>query len=701
MVIYFFSFLQIWNEADKNYTFRNLFWGEEISKCIFRSTYMLLSIFLFCGSFVVLKNNLLLLPLVHPRRIEENVGQVGYCKIELILKQIKKRANANFIAIYAKENNIEKDASVYILSDMETSATEKWYEVQDQDALILSVLQQGKIVTEREISQKPSFLGEEIKQYMGIPIFFNNAPIGCLALGWIFPRRASIENYLAVFSHILAPRIAYLRATMMARNYEKELEEIRQNLHQKMETIQDTPEVTIVNIQKILSDAKQNLLQKTEEVLGSEDTCLQIDLRLHREKIFLSEEKPQYEYYIPLVCNEIQIGSLQANHREGKPHFLVKEKKISYLSENENAQILHLLCEKLGYMLLYLENLEADAILTYLSQCLNKSSNQDLWWNCIQDVAKQIEVSVNISEQDKTENIVNKKYIHTKKVICYKNGYWNIQLQLEEKKYLNLTPILWQDLQIDRKNPWFIFWKKFQNIVYESLQHIRLQENAYFFRAAIAILVKKHRLSSSITSMKETLDLMGTEIKKQKEKFPEEDFKKTVSFLEKCDEELKKMDDILQFMDKEEYKNSCRLDAILGVVRRYFDREPVNIQYDPKVNDYLHIAPDILVDMFCELVQNAIKANKCGNRMSRLNIRIIKVNSDEKFCYVRFEDDGIGIPQEIRCKIFKERIPMSEEHGRGLFQLKEYLNNSGGDIALLDEKGSKFFITLPLCKASE
>uniref|UniRef100_A0A7J3M012 histidine kinase n=1 Tax=Archaeoglobus fulgidus TaxID=2234 RepID=A0A7J3M012_ARCFL len=63
-------------------------------------------------------------------------------------------------------------------------------------------------------------------------------------------------------------------------------------------------------------------------------------------------------------------------------------------------------------------------------------------------------------------------------------------------------------------------------------------------------------------------------------------------------------------------------------------------------------------------------------------------------------DDGIGIPDELKTKIFERGFTTGKGMGMGLFIAKWLVNYMGGEIKVKDNKpkGAIFEILLPLAE---
>jgi signal transduction histidine kinase len=110
------------------------------------------------------------------------------------------------------------------------------------------------------------------------------------------------------------------------------------------------------------------------------------------------------------------------------------------------------------------------------------------------------------------------------------------------------------------------------------------------------------------------------------------------------------------------------------------------------------ISPE-LVHAFENLIYNGIKYNLAGRSLT------VELRSYDDEAVIRFIDEGIGIPDEYRDRIFVEfvRAPNAKHHARvgtglGLAIVREVIEAHGGTVALEDRlgPGSTFTVRLPL-----
>jgi len=127
----------------------------------------------------------------------------------------------------------------------------------------------------------------------------------------------------------------------------------------------------------------------------------------------------------------------------------------------------------------------------------------------------------------------------------------------------------------------------------------------------------------------------------------------------------------------------------------------VTIHYDVADNTMVK-ANELLKDVFANLVSNAIKHS---DGAVKLNIRQEPVDVEGKKYYrITVEDDGPGIPDELKPVIFDRLLRRRARvggNGIGLYLVKTLVDNYGGSIAVEDRtpgeqrRGTRFIVTLP------
>lgn len=145
-------------------------------------------------------------------------------------------------------------------------------------------------------------------------------------------------------------------------------------------------------------------------------------------------------------------------------------------------------------------------------------------------------------------------------------------------------------------------------------------------------------------------------------------------------------------------------DAILSAVSRLYEKaadKQISIELCDggcaETTDVMH-DKKWTAEVFCNLLDNAVKYSGPHSK--------IRIRTEELVSYVRIsvEDEGIGIPQEERTKIFKRfyrgrQARCLEGSGVGLYLAREIIERQNGTIFVLSrsktQAGSVFSVQLP------
>ena len=140
----------------------------------------------------------------------------------------------------------------------------------------------------------------------------------------------------------------------------------------------------------------------------------------------------------------------------------------------------------------------------------------------------------------------------------------------------------------------------------------------------------------------------------------------------------------------------------LGDIVPLFDdiagQKSISITSDYPPNAMVFADQAMISTVFRNLISNAIKFTQSGGKIT------LTIRPNHEGVLVSVEDSGIGIPQNMICKLF--RIDQSysttgtnneEGTGLGLILCKEFVEKHGGTIWVESEegKGSTFNFTLP------
>ena len=146
------------------------------------------------------------------------------------------------------------------------------------------------------------------------------------------------------------------------------------------------------------------------------------------------------------------------------------------------------------------------------------------------------------------------------------------------------------------------------------------------------------------------------------------------------------------------------LGQILAEVQKNYLRtsgKENSIHYSP-ASGYLVMANELLYDVFSNLVNNAIKHTQVA---PVIDISLRKVYGDGRIFYqVAVEDNGPGIPDELKVKVFNRHLrgnTKAKGSGVGLYLVKTLVDSYSGRVWVEDRvsgdrsQGSRFVVMLP------
>ena len=188
----------------------------------------------------------------------------------------------------------------------------------------------------------------------------------------------------------------------------------------------------------------------------------------------------------------------------------------------------------------------------------------------------------------------------------------------------------------------------------------------------------------------------------------------TESILKIIREQVKRGSNLVLNVQKlskmEEYKTSLIPFEIMKVlndainnVTQNLEEKTFEIQVDSSEKEFRVNANDLLIDVFENLIINAIRHNK--NPMKKVHINVYRQeNENQKLIKMEFKDNGPGIGDSWKKKIFLRGFggDLSKRGlGIGLYLVKRIIDRYDGQIWVEDNirgdqsKGSNFIISLP------
>ncbi|MGA9141263.1 MAG: PAS domain S-box protein [Methanocella sp.] len=151
------------------------------------------------------------------------------------------------------------------------------------------------------------------------------------------------------------------------------------------------------------------------------------------------------------------------------------------------------------------------------------------------------------------------------------------------------------------------------------------------------------------------------------------------------------------------------VDEMLQRAQSTFSKVPgtkAAIRYSATVQDCKVKADGLLYDVFTNIVGNAVKH---GGKEPIVDIWLEETRvKDRAYCRVAIEDDGPGIPDEMKEKVFdrmRRGDTKAKGSGLGLYLVKTLVESYGGLVWAEDRvpgdcsKGSRFVVLLPAARA--
>ncbi len=146
---------------------------------------------------------------------------------------------------------------------------------------------------------------------------------------------------------------------------------------------------------------------------------------------------------------------------------------------------------------------------------------------------------------------------------------------------------------------------------------------------------------------------------------------------------------------------------VLADVQREFGEVPdkmVTLNLNGRENCLVH-ANELLHDVFANLVSNAIKHT--GDHADiAIDLDIVE-GDGRQYCRVMVEDDGPGIPDDFKGRIFNRLLKGTDKAkgmGLGLYLVKSLVESYGGRVWVGDRiagdhtKGARFVVMLPMAE---
>ncbi|MBS3781157.1 MAG: PAS domain S-box protein [Candidatus Thermoplasmatota archaeon] len=149
----------------------------------------------------------------------------------------------------------------------------------------------------------------------------------------------------------------------------------------------------------------------------------------------------------------------------------------------------------------------------------------------------------------------------------------------------------------------------------------------------------------------------------------------------------------LRRIDKEDTVDEVGLKKHLEVAIHQINakNDTSDVEIRPLEDDFKVLGGNLLAEVFFNLIENSLKHSRC-------DLIELKAEPEDKHVVVIFEDNGEGIPDKKKDKIFEKGYKASDSSGSGLgmYLVKRIIDEYNGDISLEDSErgGVKFKIWL-------
>lgn len=206
-----------------------------------------------------------------------------------------------------------------------------------------------------------------------------------------------------------------------------------------------------------------------------------------------------------------------------------------------------------------------------------------------------------------------------------------------------------------------------------------------------------HEIKNPLTPMKLSIQHLQRAFAEGSDRV-EELFKKTSTLLIEQIESLSKMaSEFSSFakMPEEFFTETSVSDLLKSTIELFSQDEMLNITADIQENVSVWADPDQLKRVFQNILKNAKQAAHDGQE-AKINVQL---RTEDKMVVIQISDQGKGVPEEIRSKIFEPNFSTKTSGmGLGLAICKKIIETAKGEITFESRigKGTTFTIRLPL-----
>lgn len=280
------------------------------------------------------------------------------------------------------------------------------------------------------------------------------------------------------------------------------------------------------------------------------------------------------------------------------------------------------------------------------------------------------------------------KVLKTEKQLKDREGIITLKRNGEEKKvYIVISAV---PLNLNNKKYVVLTMRDITKIKEYEIEKIKELEKLSIIGSSAASIV--HDLKNPITGISGYIYLLEKEIKKEENSY----------IFSKINGSLKRvqnmMEEILNIASGKEHIEITTEETIYeNFMEDFFKEVRVNSKIHKSVNfkEKINIDTDKITQVLWNIIKNADEAT-----VGIDGVISVEIYSEDGKVVTKISDNGKGIPNNIKEKIFNAGHSFGKKGGKGfgLFSVKKIVEAHGGEIYFKSEegKGSEFYIILPI-----
>lgn len=171
--------------------------------------------------------------------------------------------------------------------------------------------------------------------------------------------------------------------------------------------------------------------------------------------------------------------------------------------------------------------------------------------------------------------------------------------------------------------------------------------------------------------------------------------------------QLEEYDEAIKYITKTSTSGNDVAGTITGKIKnlniaalllsKYYKAEELRIKLEVDKQSYLNKVPgNISEDDLSSVIGNLIENSFDAVSVDGTGKLLFKMTDNEEKLIIEISDNGPGIPEDIRGKIYERNFSTkSGQRGYGLYIVKNIVENANGTITLSTDKGALWHIEIP------